>query len=171
MLGAVRIVLRTLTLLPMFCALNMTFRMALTHSSRLGTESAIRVTIFWFVRILKPRSWIASQDIAYLKSMTPWGKYGSYYKVTLNVRSRYLEHSPKKIDTKTTHHSSEQTSASPNVSSVASSYWVSQTSAPCPRGWAYAQRNIGVSLWGTCTPGALRHTCQCHTRGVEDHKD
>ena len=35
---------------PMFWAFNMTFRIAFTHSSRLGTESAASLMDFWVVR-------------------------------------------------------------------------------------------------------------------------
>lgn len=66
-----------LTLSPRFCALNMTFLIAFTHSSRLGTESADKCMLFWVVRSLNSFSPTASQDVAYRRSTLPWGKYGS----------------------------------------------------------------------------------------------
>lgn len=59
-----RTMLRTLTLSPMFCALNITFRTAFTHSSRLGTDSAENLIVFWFVRTRKSISPHASHEIA-----------------------------------------------------------------------------------------------------------
>lgn len=67
----------TLTLSPRFWALNITFLMALTHSSRLGMESADNTIVLEFVLRRKPFSPDASHDMAYRRSIIPWGKYGS----------------------------------------------------------------------------------------------
>ena len=56
--------LNTLTVSPMFWALKITFRIALTHSSRLGMESADNATVFWLVRKRKSLSPVGSQEIA-----------------------------------------------------------------------------------------------------------
>ncbi len=56
----------------------MTLRIALTHSSRFGTESADNRIDFWLVRKRMSFWPMGSQLIAYRRSTTPCGKYGSY---------------------------------------------------------------------------------------------
>lgn len=68
---------QTLTLSPIFCALKITLRILFTHSSLLGTESAVKCIVFAFVLNLIPFSPTGSQTIAYRRSTTPCGKYGS----------------------------------------------------------------------------------------------
>ena len=70
-------VTRTFTLSPIFCALNITFRIALIHSSLLGVDSADNLIVFCGVRNLISLSPDGSQVIAYRRSTTPCGKYGS----------------------------------------------------------------------------------------------
>lgn len=55
---------QTLTLSPWFCALKMTFRIAFTHSSRLGTESADSSIVFCVVLNRRPFSPCESHDMA-----------------------------------------------------------------------------------------------------------
>lgn len=63
---------------PILVIFKMTLRIAFTHSSRLAAESADNLMDFSFVRRRISFSLTASQLMAYRRSTTPCGKYGSY---------------------------------------------------------------------------------------------